>query len=96
VSKTDVINFYMESAKEMAEFEELQLQEIQKTVEEIGRKDSFVQATCLEACRKSYKEFLKNNRIESEEDENNKRGHLIGDNSNRKMEFTQMAAKSTH
>jgi len=39
---------------------------------------------------------LNKNRIEDEDDEIKKKGHLIGDNSNRRMEFTQLAAKSSH
>lgn len=51
---------------------------------------------CVEACRRSYKTFLRENRISSDNEDDEGRGHLIGDNSNRKMEFTQLAAKSTH
>jgi len=96
VSKLDVINFFLDSPKEMEEFLSLQYLEIQKLTLEISKKDESVKIICLEACKKSFREFLKNNRIECEQDEGSKRGHLIGDNSNRKMEFTQMAAKSTH
>ena len=42
---------------------------------------------CVKACRESYNLFLKQNRISSnEENEASMKGHLIGDNSNRKMD----------
>jgi len=96
VGKMDVINFNYEQPKEILEFEKLQLKEIEKVCEYIADKDTKVKDLCVEACRRSYKTFLRENRISSDNEDDEGRGHLIGDNSNRKMEFTQLAAKSTH
>jgi hypothetical protein len=56
-------------------------------VNSIHENDKLVIENCIKACKSSYALFLKHNRISSdEENEASKRGHLIGDNSNRKME----------
>jgi len=64
---------------------------------QIQNNDTHVIENCIKACKASYALFLKHNRISTdEENEASKRGHLIGDNSNRKMEYTRKAAMSTH
>jgi len=74
----------------------LQHTQINNVLDEIKKKDLLIKETCIEACKNSYRAFLNKNRIEDEEEDSKKKGHLIGDNSNRRMEFTQLAAKSTH
>lgn len=89
----------MEQDKEVHEFEHLQNNQIQDTAMQIKERDTRVSKLIQEACVKSYIHFLKENRIEAHDDNddaNNNKGHLIGDNSNRKMKFTQKAAESTH
>ena len=81
----------------MYEFSRIQTDEISKAVDHIKDNDRIVVDNCVKACRESYNLFLKHNRISSdEENEASKKGHLIGDNSNRKMDWTRKAAMSTH
>lgn len=99
VSKFDVINFYIDEDKEITVFENIQKNEIMKVAQQINERDQKVSKLISDACDKSYKAFLNENRIEvhdDNDDSNNNKGHLIGDNSNRKMKFTQKAAESTH
>lgn len=71
----------------MEEFSNIQINEIAKVVMQIQNNDTHVIENCIKACKASYALFLKHNRISTdEENEASKRGHLIGDNSNRKME----------
>lgn len=59
-----------------------------------------VRKTCLEACKHSYAQFLEKNNIKTNLDDNAKdddhTGHIMGDTTHRKMEFTQLAAMRTH
>lgn len=68
--------------------------------ETILDRDSKVADSCLEACRTSYRQFLERNNIHPNTDEstkdNDKTGHIMGDTTHRKMEFTQLASKKAH
>jgi hypothetical protein len=79
-------------------------------VDSLGRDSHKIVFVLLfkKACVDSYTLFLGENRIgldgsdlddqykDEDKSKNKPRGHLIGDGSNRKMEFTQLAAQRTH
>jgi hypothetical protein len=108
VSKLDFINFYQNAEVTLNFFETQNWTEIKNKKGILNERDHKVKDICKKACVDSYTLFLGENRIgldgsdlddqykDEDKSKNKPRGHLIGDGSNRKMEFTQLAAQRTH
>jgi len=66
----------------------------------LERFEDDVKAIVATACDKSYKKFLKENKIplnnEDQMETEEKEGYLIGDDTKRQMPFTILAAQRTH
>jgi hypothetical protein len=100
VAKLDFISFF-KMDQTIDQFKEDNRVEIEKCKFKLEKRDKTVQQLCKKACDDSYAFYCSENRIRIEnsqvdEGRDDNRGALIGDGSNRKMEFTQLAAQTTH
>jgi len=99
ISNLDFINFYtINNSCTLIDFESDARHEISNSKYILNKRDENVNKICKKACINSYTNFLNENRIEINENNDNEhsKGLLVGDSSNRKMEFTKLAAQRTH